>query len=153
MISSSQKIIKKQYIQEISEKYPKRDYFSSKQLGKYNIKVFPKIPVAKKRIYRKTKNNVGILWEELEVFLQDDTDFAIKKIKDDEIIIRVLRKEAFHIVFIMAKIFGRILPFNAEVRLNLENYRGEDYKEDSFILDFVIKTIDNFYKGTICIIF
>lgn len=153
MIDISQKIIKKQYIHEICEKYPKRDYFSSKSLGNYKINVIPKIPFKRKKIYREIKNNVGILWEELDVFLQNDTDFAIEKIKNDEIIIRVLKKEAFHIVFIMAKIFGRILPFNAKIGLNLENYRGKNYKEDSFILDFTIRTIDNFYKGTIYIIF
>jgi hypothetical protein len=109
--------------------------------------------IPKENILMEARNNVSILWDELECFLQDDEDFTIERIENDKIIIRVLRKEAFNLVFIMAKIFGRILPFNARVRVDLKNYRGENYKQDSFILDFTIETLDDFYKGMIYVQF
>lgn len=149
----SQKVTtKKQYVQGINEKYSKRDYFLSKQISKYNIKLTPKIFLPKKRAYYGIKNNVGVLWDELEYFLRNDEDFAIEKIEDDSITINALHNEAFHNVFIMAKIIGRIMPLNCELKINVKEYRAESYKDDLLTYYFSIRSDSgNYYKGLIYI--
>jgi len=98
-----------------------------------------------------SKNNVDVLWDELEYFLRDDKDYRIEKIERDKITIKALGKEAFLNTFIMAKIFGRILPYDCKLILNTKNYRGKDIKEDLLIYDFLILAESIFYKGIVFI--
>ncbi len=100
-----------------------------------------------------SKNNVDVMWDELEYFMKDDKDYKIEKIEGDKIIIKALRKEAFLNAFIMAKIFGKILPYNCKFILNTKDFRGRQIKEDLLIYDFLILTESNFYKGIVFIKF
>lgn len=100
-----------------------------------------------------SKNTVDVLWDELEYFMKGDKDYKIEKIERDKITIKALRKEAFLNTFIMAKIFGRILPYDCKFILNIKNYRGKDVKEDLLIYEFLILAESNFYKGSVFIKF
>ena len=98
-------------------------------------------------------NLVNALWEELEYFLIEDEDFKIEKIENNSITIKALRRESFHNFFVMAKIIGRIVPFNGNVKLKTKEFRAPDFVNDMLIYNFTIKTdFGNFYKGTIYIV-
>ncbi len=98
-------------------------------------------------------NLVNALWEELEYFLMEDEDFKIEKIENNSITIKALRRESFHNFFVMAKIIGKIVPFNGSVKLKTKEFRAPDFVNDMLIYNFTIKTdFGNFYKGTIYIV-
>jgi len=109
-------------------------------------------PLSSKAGVFEEKNSVSILWDELESFLEIDEDFKIEKIENKSIIIKTLRKEAFNNVFVMAKIIGRIIPFNCKIKLRVREYRAPDPDNDLLIYNFNIKSdYNNFYEGTIFI--
>jgi len=96
------------------------------------------------------KNNIHILWEELELFLENDKDFQIIKIEDDCIEIKALHIRAFHINYIYGIILARIMPLNCILELESSYIQADDLKNDSFSFDLTINTKKNlFYKGLI----
>ena len=98
-------------------------------------------------------NLVDALWEELEYYLTDDDDFKIEKIENNAITIKALRKESFHNFYVMAKIIGKIVPFNGTIKLKMKEFRALDFVNDMLIYNFTIKSdFGNFYKGIIYII-
>ncbi len=131
-------------------------YTSIKELNQNLVRMNKNIEETKflsDSILDRSKNNVDVLWDELEYFLRDDKDYRIEKIERDKITIKALRKEAFLNTFIMAKIFGKILPYNCKFILNTKDFRGRQIKEDLLIYDFLILTESNFYKGIVFIKF
>jgi len=101
----------------------------------------------------KNKNNISIIWDELKLLLDNDEDFKIEKIERNNIIIKALRKEAFHNILIMGKIIGRILPSNCKIEIHIKNYRDRDPNKDQILYDFSIKSDEElFYNGVIYII-
>jgi len=98
-------------------------------------------------------NLVNALWEELEYFLIEDEDFKIEKIENNSITIKALRRESFHNIFVMAKIIGKIVPFNCNLKIKMKEFRAPQYANDMLIYNFTIKSdFGNFYKGSIYIV-
>lgn len=134
-----------------------RDFCTSiKELNQNIVRInnnIEKTKLLSDTILDPSKNTVDVLWDELEYFMKGDKDYKIEKIERDKITIKALRKEAFLNTFIMAKIFGRILPYDCKFILNIKNYRGKDIKEDLLIYEFLILAESNFYKGSVFIKF
>lgn len=131
-------------------------YTSIKELNQNIVRINSNIEKTKLLsdiILDPSKNTVDVLWDELEYFMKGDKDYKIEKIERDKITIKALRREAFLNTFIMAKIFGRILPYDCKFILNIKNYRGKDIKEDLLIYEFLILAESNFYKGSVFIKF
>ncbi len=63
-----------------------------------------------------------------------------------------MNKGAFNNVFVMAKILGRIIPFNCKLKLQIKEYRAPELENDLIFYFFnIISEYNNFYEGTICI--
>lgn len=117
------------------------------------IEVKPTINIISKHTKSREINLVNALWDELEYFLMDDEDFKIEKIENNSISIKALRKEAFHNIFVMAKIIGRIVPFNCNLKIKMKEFRAPNTSNDMLIYNFTIKSdFGNYYKGSIYII-
>jgi len=100
----------------------------------------------------KLENNVKYLREELKYFLQDDPDFKIKRIMENEILIGCLNKEAFCDSKIMEKIFGKIIFSDCILNLEKRTIRAKDPSDDKKIFNFKLfldKGIN--YRGSIII--
>ncbi len=98
------------------------------------------------------KNLIDCLWEELEIFLEDDKGFKIVEIKNDLIIIKSLSKEAFHIRWIYCSVLSAIIPSNCTLEINSVLKQANDMKDDYFKFNLKIETKKCLYKGTIKII-
>ncbi len=132
--------------------FKEKAFFSQYNFHNYTL-VVPKISVKAEPQKSLRYNLVNALWEELEYFLLDDEDFKIEKTENNSITIKALRRESFHNFFVMAKIIGKILPFNGTVKLKAKEFRAPDFVNDMLIYNFTIKTdFGNFYKGTIYIV-
>ncbi len=98
------------------------------------------------------KNLVSSLWEELEIFLDNDEDFQIVKIENESIEIKSLTKKAFHVRWIYCKILSAIMPLNCSLKIESFLEQSTEIKDDYFIFNLEIKTRKCFYRGTIKII-
>lgn len=134
------------------KKGEERILFSQHNFINY-IEIKPTINIISKHTKSRDINLVNALWDELEYFLRDDEDFKIEKIENNSISIKALRKEAFHNIFVMAKIIGRIVPFNCNLKIKMNEYRASNPSDDMLIYYFTINSdFGNFYEGSIYII-
>jgi len=95
------------------------------------------------------ENKISILWEELSLFLENDEDFQIVKIKDNSIEIKTLNKYAFHINYIYCKVLVRIMPLNCTLKLISSYIQADKFEDDIMLFKLTINTKKLFYQGTI----
>ena len=120
-----------------------------------NLRKEGNLTLAKKEEKNRTnlKNDIDYLWDELKVILENDTDFKIEQVKENHMVIKSLKTEAFHNSYIMGKIIGKILPFDCTFKLKINNNLAENPINDQLVYDFDIRTNNNlYYNGRIDII-
>ncbi len=99
------------------------------------------------------ENKIELLWEELQLFLEDDEDFQILQINNDSMKIKALNPMAFRKEYVYCKILSNIIPINCKLDLNSYFDQADLPENDTMVFDLSINSERNlYYKGRIKIV-
>ncbi len=98
------------------------------------------------------RNQVDILWDELQILLEDDKDFQISYIWEDSIFIKAINPMAFIKEYIYYNILSPLIPMDCKLELASSYFQADVPEKDRFTFNFSITTEENlYYKGNIYI--